>query len=51
MEGRLIRKGILRIGTELTRFSVGPAMMSKGKYVFRAMDSKGRLFVLPFEKN
>jgi hypothetical protein len=25
--------------------------MSRGKYFFRATDSKGRLFVLPIEKN
>jgi hypothetical protein len=51
MEGRFIKKGVLPVGKDLTRFSVGSEMMSKGKYLFRAMDSKGRFFVLPIEKN
>ncbi len=51
MEGRCIKKGVLPVGKDLTRFSIGPEIMSKGKYLFRATDSKGRLFVLPIEKN
>ena len=51
MDGRFIKKGILPVGKDLTRFSVGPEMMARGKYLFRATDSKGRLFVLPIEKN
>jgi hypothetical protein len=51
MEGRFIKKGVLTVGKDLTRFSVGLEMIAKGKYFFRATDSKGRLFVLPIEKN
>ena len=51
MEGRFIKKGVLPVSKDLTRFSVGSEMMSKGKYFFRATDSRGRLFVLPIEKN
>jgi hypothetical protein len=51
MEGRFIKKGVLPVGKDLTRFSVGSEMMSRGKYFFRATDSKGRVFVLPIEKN
>jgi hypothetical protein len=51
MDGRFIRKGELPVGKDLTRFSVGSEMMAKGKYLFRATDSKGRLFVLSIEKN
>lgn len=51
MEGRFIKKGILPVGKDLTRFPIGPEIMSRGKYFFRATDSKGRLFVLPIEKN
>jgi hypothetical protein len=51
MEGRVIKMGFVKIGNELTHISVGSEMMSMGKYVFRATDSRGRLFVLPIEKN
>jgi hypothetical protein len=51
MEGRCIQKGILAIEKELTRFPVGSMLLSRGKYLFRAMDSKGRLVVMPIEKN
>ncbi|HLA60517.1 MAG TPA: hypothetical protein VK622_17205, partial [Puia sp.] len=51
MDGRFIKKGVLPVGKDLTRFSIGSEMMSRGKYFFRATNSKGRLFVLPFEKN
>ena len=51
MDGRFIKKGVLPVGKDLTRFSVGSEIMSRGKYFFRATDSKGRIFVLPFEKN
>jgi hypothetical protein len=51
MDGRFIKKGVLPVGKDLTRFSVGSEIMSGGKYFFRATDSKGRVFVLPFEKN
>jgi hypothetical protein len=51
MEGRFIKKGVLPVGKDLTRFCIGPEIMSRGKYFFRATDSKGRLFVLPIEKN
>jgi hypothetical protein len=51
MDGHAVKKGILPIGKELTRFSAGLEMMSKGKYIFRAMNSRGKLFVLSIEKN
>ena len=51
MEGRFIKKGVLPVGKDLTRFSVGSEIISRGKYFFRAIDSKGRVFVLPIEKN
>jgi hypothetical protein len=51
MEGRFIKKGVLPIGKDFTRFSVGSEMIHRGKYLFRATDSKGRVFVLPIEKN
>jgi len=50
MEGRPIKKGILPVGKDLTRFYFGPEMISRGMYVFRATSSKGRVFVLPIEK-
>jgi hypothetical protein len=51
VEGRIVKKGTLMIGNGLTRFSTGLEMMSRGKYVFRAMDSRGRVYVLAFEKS
>ena len=51
MDGRCIKKGVLAIGKEINRFDVGSEMMSRGMYFFRATDSKGRSFVLPFERN
>lgn len=51
IEGRCIKKGILNIEKDITRLPVGSAMMPRGKYVFSATDSKGRLFVLPISKN
>ncbi|MEJ0079413.1 MAG: hypothetical protein WDM78_00245 [Puia sp.] len=51
VEGRCIKKGVLPVGKDLTRFSVGSELMSRGEYLFRATDSKGRLFILPIEKN
>ncbi|HZZ75643.1 MAG TPA: hypothetical protein VFE04_06915 [Puia sp.] len=51
IDGRCIKKGILELEKELTRFPVGSILRSRGKYLFRAMDSKGRLFVLPIERN
>jgi hypothetical protein len=51
VEGRIVKKGTLMIGNGLTRFSTVLEMMSRGKYVFRAMDSRGRVYVLAFEKS
>ena len=51
MEGRVLIKGHLLIGNGVTHFSEGLEMMSKGKYIFRATDSKGRNYVLAIEKN
>jgi len=51
MEGRCIKKGVLPVGKDFTRFSVGSEMFSRGEYFFRATDSRGRVFVLPVEKN
>jgi hypothetical protein len=51
MDGRCIKKGILNVEKDFTRFSFGSIMMSRGKYIFRAKNSKGRLFVLAIEKN
>ncbi|HET7003118.1 MAG TPA: hypothetical protein VFI33_17460, partial [Puia sp.] len=51
MEGRVIKKGVLSVGKDLTRFSIGTERMSRGKYFFRATNVKGRVFVLPIEKN
>jgi hypothetical protein len=51
MDGRCIKKGILELEKDLTRFPVGSILRSRGKYLFRAMDSKGRLFVLQIERN
>ena len=50
MEGRRIKKGELSVGKDLTWFSFGSEMISCGKYIFRATDSKGRVFILPVEK-
>ena len=51
MEGRFIKKGILPVGKDLTRLSIRSEMLSRGKYFFRATSSKGKVFVLPIEKN
>jgi hypothetical protein len=51
MEGRFIKKGVMPVGKDLTRFSIGSEIMSRGKYFFRATDVKGRVFVLAIEKN
>jgi hypothetical protein len=51
MEGRFIKKGVLPVRKNLTRFPIGSEIISRGKYFFRATDSKGRVFVLPIEKN
>jgi hypothetical protein len=51
MEGRIIKKGNLAIEYGLTRFSPGLELMSKGKYIFRAVDSRGRVYVLAIEKS
>jgi hypothetical protein len=51
MEGRVVKKGNLMIGNGLTRLSAGLEMLSNGKYVFRATDSKGRVYVLAIEKS
>jgi hypothetical protein len=50
VEGRVVKKGNLSIGNGLTRFSTGLELMSKGKYVFRAVDSRGNVYVLAIEK-
>jgi hypothetical protein len=51
MEGRVIKRGVLPVGKDLTRFSIGSEAMSRGKYFFRATNIKGRVFILPIEKN
>jgi hypothetical protein len=50
MDGRFVKKGKLSVEKEVSRFSPGLDMMAKGKYIFRAVDSKGRFFILPIEK-
>jgi hypothetical protein len=51
MEGRVVKKGNMAIGSGLTRFSTGLELMSRGKYLFRAVNSNGRVYVLAIEKN
>jgi hypothetical protein len=50
VDGRIIKNGILHIAQGLTYFPVGSEYLSSGKYVFRALDSKGKIRVLLFNK-
>jgi hypothetical protein len=50
VDGHIIKNGVLHIVQGLTYFSVGSECMSTGKYVFRALDSKGKFYVLLFNK-
>jgi hypothetical protein len=49
--GQVVSKGALQVGKDLTRLFFGQEIICRGKYFFRAINSKGQVFVLPVEKN